>query len=135
LERSKTHQDPTAHSTPDKPVVGIAGTALAQWLARSGLQEGRLFRRLWKKSIGPALASAAVAAIVQRRARLAGLRGDFGGHSSRSGFVTEGSRQGVALPALMAMTEHTSVASVVGYFHAGGVENSPASRLLDPTKS
>jgi len=47
-----------------------------------------------------------VAEIAQRRARQAGVRGDFGGHSLRSGFVTEGGRQGIALHALMAMTEH-----------------------------
>lgn len=72
-----------------------------------------------------------MAAIVQRRAALAGLKGDFGGHSLRSGFVTEGGRQGIALPALMAMTEHRSVSSVIGYFQAGGVADNPAARLLD----
>lgn len=131
LERSKTQQaGPTATSTPDKPVVGVAGAALAAWLTRSGLNEGRIFRRLWKERIGPGLSSAAVASIVQKRAALAGLHGDFGGHSLRSGFITEGGRQGVALPALMAMTEHRSVASVIGYFQAGGVANNPAARLL-----
>jgi len=52
---------------------------------------------------------------------LAGLEGDFGGHSLRSGFVTEASRQGVALrcvalPAIMQLTEHRAVSSVIGYF-------------------
>ncbi len=68
---------------------------------------------------------------MQRRAALAGLEGDFGGHSLRSGFVTEGGRQGVALPALMAMTEHRSVASVMGYFQAGSSAANPAAHLLD----
>jgi integrase len=132
LERSKTQQaGPTAKSSPDKPVVGVAGAALAAWLARSGLREGRIFRRLWKTRIGPGLSPAAVAAIVQRRVALAELEGDFAGHSLRSGFITEGARQGVALPALMAMTEHTSIASVLGYFQAGGVAENPAARLLD----
>jgi hypothetical protein len=75
-----------------------------------------------------------VGAIVQRRAALAGLEGDFGGHSLRSGFVTEGGRQGIALPALMAMTEHRSVASVVGYFQAGSASKNPAARLLDDSE-
>lgn len=73
----------------------------------------------------------AVAAIVKDRARLAGLEGDFAGHSLRSGFVTEGAQRGVALPALMAMTDHRSVASVVGYFQAGSAHANPAARLLD----
>ncbi|RUL65779.1 site-specific integrase [Dyella dinghuensis] len=132
LERSKTEQaGATATSTPDKPVVGVAGEALATWLARSGLVEGALFRRLWKNRMGPPLSPAAVASVVQKRARLAGLDGHFAGHSLRSGFVTEGGRQGVALAALMAMTNHRSVASVIGYFQAGGVADNPAARLLD----
>jgi len=49
----------------------------------------------------------------------------------RAGFVTEGARQGVALPALMAMTEHRSVSSVMGYFHAGSADQNPAARLMD----
>jgi len=31
----------------------------------------------------------------------------------------------------MAMTEHRSVASVIGYFQAGGVTDNPAAGLLD----
>ncbi|CAH0064543.1 protein of unknown function [Stenotrophomonas maltophilia] len=31
----------------------------------------------------------------------------------------------------MAMTDHRSVASVIGYFQQGGAVNSPAARLLD----
>ena len=132
LERSKTQQaGVTAGSTPDKPVLGVAAEALTAWLAASELKEGAMFRRLWKTHVGPALSPAAVGAIVQRRAAMAGLEGDFGGHSLRSGFVTEGGRQGIALPALMAMTEHRSVASVVGYFQAGGSAANPAAHLLD----
>lgn len=132
LEHSKTQQaGVTASSTPDKPVLGVAAEALAAWLGAGGLKEGAMFRRLWKTRVGLALSPAAVGAIVQRRAALAGLEGNFGGHSLRSGFVTEGGRQGIALPALMAMTEHRSVASVVGYFQAGGASSNPAAHLLD----
>lgn len=132
LEYSKTQQaGPSASSTPDKPVLGAAGAALAAWLEAAGLTDGPIFRRLWGDRVGPGLSPKSVAAIVQRRAHQAGLVGDFGGHSLRSGFVTEGGRQGVALPALMAMTEHRSVASVLGYFQAGGAADNPAAHLLD----
>jgi site-specific recombinase XerC len=132
LEHSKTQQTgPSAASTPDKPVIGSAGVALARWLEASGIKDGPIFRRLWSDRLGPALSPQAVAQIIQRRAKLAGLKGDFGGHSLRSGFVTEGGRRGVSLPALMAMTEHRSVASVVGYFQAGGVLDNPAANLVD----
>ncbi len=135
LEHSKTQQaGPSASSTPDKPILGVAADALAAWLTASGIAEGPIFRRLWRNGrVGPGLSPAAIAAIVQRRAARAGLDGDFGGHSLRSGFITEGGRQGVALPALMAMTEHRSVASVIGYFQAGGVTDNPAAHLLAHT--
>jgi len=131
LEHSKTQQaGVTATSTPDKPVLDRAALALQNWLEASALTEGAIFRRLWRQRIGPALSPAAVGEIVQRRARLAGLEGDIGGHSLRSGFVTETSRQGVALPAIMQLTEHRSVSSVVGYFQSGGAAMNPAARLL-----
>lgn len=132
LEHSKTQQaGVTASSTPDKPVLDRAALALEEWLEASGITEGALFRRLWKQRVGPALSPAAVGEIVQRRARLAGLEGDFGGHSLRSGFVTEASRQGVALPAIMQLTEHRAVSSVIGYFQAGGASTNLAARLLE----
>lgn len=132
LGHSKTQQaGPSATSTPDKPLLGPAADALTAWLAAAQLAEGPIFRRLWRHRVGDGLSPASVATIVQRRAALAGLEGDFGAHSLRSGFVTEGGRQGIALPALMAMTEHRSVGSVIGYFQAGGVTENPAARLLD----
>ena len=132
LEHSKTQQaGPTSGSTPDKPILDRAADALAAWLDASGIAEGAIFRRLWKKRVGPALSPAAVGEIVQRRARLAGLSGDFGGHSLRSGFVTEAGKQGVPLAAVMAMTEHRAVSSVVGYFQAGAAELNPAASLLE----
>lgn len=131
LEHSKTQQaGPTPGATPDKPVFDRAAEALGAWLTASGITEGALFRRLWKRRIGPALSPAAVGEVVQRRARQAGLKGNFGGHSLRSGFVTEAGKQGVPLAAVMAMTEHRAVSSVVGYFQAGAVELNPAAKLL-----
>jgi len=131
LEHSKTTQSgPAAGSAPDKPIVDSAATALQAWLDATRIAEGPIFRRLWKQRVGPALSPAAIAAIVQRRAQAAGIPGDFGGHSLRSGFVTEAGRQGVALPAVMAMTDHRSVPTVMGYFQAGAAQDNPAARLL-----
>ena len=133
LEHSKTQQaGVTASSAPGKPILDRAAHALEAWLAASGITGGAIFRRLWKQRVGPALSPAAVGEIVQRRAKLAGLEGDFGGHSLRAGFVTEASRQGVPLPAIMAMTEHRAVSSVMGYFQTGSAETNPAARLLNP---
>lgn len=133
LEHSKTQQSgPSASATPDKPVLGRAGAAMEAWLSAAGITEGALFRRLWGERVGPALSPKSVAAIVQRRAVQAGLEGDFGGHSLRSGFITEGARRGIALPALMALSEHRSVAQAIGYFQAGDVAHNPAASLMGP---
>jgi integrase len=131
LEYSKTQQaGVTVDSTPDKPILGRSADALSAWLEAAEITEGAIFRRLWKGRVGPALLPGSVATIVKRRSALAGLVGDFAGHSLRSGFVTEAGKQGVPLPAVMAMTEHRSVASVIGYFQAGAAEDNPAARLL-----
>ncbi|WP_426788011.1 site-specific integrase [Xanthomonas campestris] len=131
LEYSKTQQAGVkADSTPDKPILGRSAEALSAWLEAAGIDKGTIFRRIWKNYVGPALLPGSVATIVKRRARLACLEGDFGAHSLRSGFVTEAGKQGVPLPAVMAMTEHRSVASVIGYFQAGAAEDNPAARLL-----
>ncbi|WP_313140350.1 integrase [Stenotrophomonas sp.] len=69
LDQGKTLQDgPHAGGSPDKPLLGAAAAALT---------EGALFRRVWGDRIGPALSDRAVALIIQRRAALAGLAGDF----------------------------------------------------------
>lgn len=131
LEYSKTQQAGVkADSTPDKPILGRSAQALETWLKAAEIHEGAIFRRIWKDRLGPPLLPGSVASIVKRRARMAGLQGDFGAHSLRSGFVTEAGKQGVPLPAVMAMTEHRSVASVIGYFQAGAAEDNPAARLL-----
>ena len=134
LEHSKTRQAGTsaeADATPDKPVLGRAGVALDAWLRAANITTGPLFRRLWGDRIGPPLSAKAVAAIVQRRAAQAGLTGDFGGHSLRSGFITEGGRQGIALPALMALTDHRSVKQAMDYFQSGSATTNPAARMLE----
>lgn len=132
LDRGKTLQDgPKAGGSPDKPLLGTAATALQAWLEAAELTDRALFRRVWGDRVGPGLSDRAIALIIQRRAALAGLDGDFGGHSQRSGFITEGARQGIALPALMAMTDHRSVASVIGCYQGGRAADNPAARLAE----
>ncbi|MCW8277245.1 site-specific integrase [Pseudomonas sp. PCH199] len=130
LGATKTDTDGTRR---EKPLRGPAAHALAAWLAAAPATHGPLFRRLYKGGkIGTsALSADQVARIVQRRAKLAGLEGDWAAHSLRSGFVTEAGRQGVSLGEVMAMTEHRSVATVMGYFQAGSLLNSHAANLLN----
>ena len=117
----------------EKPLRGPAAQALSAWRVAAPADSGPLFRRMYKGNkvgITP-LSADQVARIVQRRAKLACLEADWAAHSLRSGFVTEAGRQGVPLGEVMAMTEHRSVSTVMGYFQAGTLLNSRATRLLD----
>lgn len=132
LAQSKTNQSGARRADDQKPIVGPAARALDDWLRMSGITAGPLFRRVRRGGVlGEPLAPAALRDIVQQRCRLAGLEGDFSAHSLRSGFVTEAGRQNVPLGDTMALTGHSSVATVMGYFRAGAAARSPAARLLD----
>jgi integrase len=116
----------------EKPLRGEAAHALAAWLAAAPVATGPLFRRLHRGgTVGTtALTADHVARMIQRRAKLAGIEGDWAAHSLRSGFVTEAGRQGVPLGEVMAMTEHRGVGTIMGYFQAGSLLTSRASQLL-----
>lgn len=129
---SKTNQEGTERADSYKPVLGRAAVALEAWLVASEITSGPLFRRVRRGGIiGEGLSAEAVRKIVQSRAAQAGLQGDYTAHSLRSGFVTEAGRQGRPLGEIMAMTNHASVASVVGYHRAGAALSSKAGLLLD----
>ncbi|MDM4771170.1 site-specific integrase [Solimonas sp. SE-A11] len=131
LHRSKTNQDGTSTVHPDKPIRGQAAEALKAWLNASAITDGPIFRRLWKSRVGPPLAPGAVASIVRKRAMLAGLNGDWAGHSLRSGFISEAGRRNIPIGDVMAMTEHRRVETVLGYYRVGELARSPIGNLLD----
>jgi len=88
----------------EKPLRGDVVLALQAWIDAAKLTDGALFRRVYRNGrAGTALTPDQVARIVQRRAKLAALPGDWAAHSLRSGFVTEAGRQGVPLGEVMAM--------------------------------
>ena len=72
---------------------------------------------------------------MKRRAQLAGLEGDFGAHSLRSGFVTEAGRQNVPLREATALTGHRSVQTVMRYFQTGAVQQTKAASLLNDSNT
>lgn len=127
----------TSGTRREKPLRGQAAVALAKWIEVAPANSGPLFRRIFKggRVSNNGLSSDQVARIVKRRAMLAGLDGDWGAHSLRSGFVTEAGRQGVPLGEIMAMTEHRSVSTVLGYFQAGALLESQAIQLLKSSTS
>ena len=131
LTHSKTDQAGTVRNVDvDKPLLGPAAETLTAWLTASGVQSGALFRRIRKTKAVEPLSGQAVGHIVQRRAQLAGLEGDFGAHSLRSGFVTEAGRQNVPMKEAMELTGHRSVPTFLRYFQTGAVQHSRAASLL-----
>ena len=132
LVHSKANQSGADRPENHKPVLGAAGQALKDWLNASAITDGLIFRRILKGGhLGGALAPAAVRDIVQTRAALAGVAGDFSAHSLRSGFVTEAGRQNVSLADTMALTGHQSIPTVMGYFRAEAAILNKGAHLLD----
>ena len=129
LRSSKTDQ---AGQGATLPVLGKAAAYLDRWLTESGITTGPLFRSINRHGrIGPSISGKAIYDLVRKRAGLAGLDPkQFGGHSLRSGFVTEAGRRGVPAPAAMALSRHRSSAIFNGYYESGDVLNNPAGKLL-----
>ncbi|BBN55118.1 integrase [Pseudomonas chlororaphis subsp. aurantiaca] len=116
----------------EKPLRGSAAQALTAWLAAAPAKSGPLFRRIYKGGrVGTkGLSGDQVARIVQRRAQLAGLEGDWAAHSLRSGFIAEAKRQGVPFGEVFAMTELRSLTKEMSYFRASVLLDSRATQLL-----
>ena len=132
LGHSKTNQTGRARPEDIKPITGVAAQALQAWLDASGIASGAVFRRIRRGDVvAEPLAAAAVRDIVRERCRQAGIEGEFSAHSLRSGFVTEAGRQNIPLGETMAMTGHSSVATVMGYFRAGTAAQSRAAQLME----
>lgn len=132
LGQSKADQAGSEHNPDaDKPIKGRAAAALTAWLQASGVTSGAIFRRIRKTKAVESLSPQAVWLIVKRRAHLAGLEGDYGAHSLRSGFVTEAGRRNVPLKEAMALTGHRSLGTFLRYFQPGAALSSSAATLLD----
>lgn len=114
------------------PVLGEAARALDRWLEVSGIRQGGLFRGVRPDGrLTATLSDKAIANIIKRRTRLAGLNPvEYGAHSLRSGFVTEAGRQRIFLGDVMALSGHRSVGVALRYYRAGDVLRNPAARLL-----
>lgn len=131
LSRSKTDQAGTSTTNKSKPVVTEAADALKAWLDRSKITEGAIFRSIRRSGkIDEPLVPSAVRAIVIKRAKLACLPGNYSAHSLRSGFITEAARNHIPMPETMAMTGHTSFATVIGYYQTEEVLVSDAAHLF-----
>lgn len=106
--------------------------ALRAWLDVLGVTDGPLFVRLDPGAPRDRLDGRAVAHVVQRAARRAGLDPEmFSGHSLRRGFCTEAARAGAAERDIARTTGHTSMQVLRGYVEAGTIFEQCAGKVLD----
>lgn len=141
LAHSKTNQAGEEREQDYKPVLGSAARALQAWLDRLAaagkpVDAGPIFRRVRMGTTvcDDALTTSAIYRIVKARCEAvldAGELAQFSPHSLRSGFLTEAGRKQVPFADAMAMSGHTDIRTALGYYRAGDLANSPASRLLD----
>jgi integrase len=96
--------------------------ALRNWLDRSGIERGPLFRRILDDgTVGEArLSDRSIAAVVKRAVKLVKLNPDeYGGHSARAGFMTSAAEDGKDISEIMSQSGHKSVAVARGYIRHG----------------
>lgn len=89
----------------------MPGTALRAWLDASGITAGPLFRAVDRHGnlAGRRLSDRAVAEVVKRTARAAGLDATrYSGHSLRAGLITSAAEAGVADRDIMRHSRHQS---------------------------
>lgn len=125
IRRSKTDQEGEGavvgvKTWPAKPEL-CAVKALRDWLATS--------KRTGETSLF-GIAGKTVDRIIQRCAEKAGLKGNFGGHSPRAGFVTEAYRRKASDAEIMGTTLHKNTTSLAGYRREADPIAAGASRYI-----
>ena len=94
-------------------------THLARWLEISGITEGPIWRKVNKSGRieDKALSASGYTKIFKRIVRNSGLDERlFSPHSTRTGFVTYGAKNGHGIAEVMAVTGHKSIQSVKSYW-------------------
>jgi len=121
LRRSKTDQfgEGTLKGLPyfDNPEY-CPVISITNWLNKSGINSGPLFRRFTKgsKLSDNRLTDQTVALLIKEYLELAGIDSkNYSGHSLRSGFATSAAESGVEERTIMAMTGHKSTEMVRRY--------------------
>jgi len=113
-------------------LVGPPVGALREWLERSDIRKGPVFRAIdrWEALEERALTPQSINLIVKRRCEMAGLDPrEFTAHGLRSGYLTEAAQQGIALPEAMQQSQHRSVQQAVSYYNEAERAQGRASRL------
>lgn len=100
--------------------------SLRSWLQTAEIHSGPLFRSIdrWDNISDSALSGQAIANIIKKAARRAGLDpSDYSGHSLRAGFTTQAARSGIPERVIMRHTGHKSQRMVREYIREGRLFN------------
>lgn len=120
IGRSKTDQESQGAiiAVPEgrrlKPVA-----RLEAWIARAGIEDGFLFRRIsndGRKVLAAPMSDRSVARVVQARVAAAGYDPTaFAGHSLRAGFLTSAARAKASIFKMQGQSRHKSIQVLSGY--------------------
>ena len=106
---------------------------VAEWLVRSGVGDGRLFRSLRRGELGEALDPSQIPRIYKAMARRAGLEAEavdrLSGHSTRVGAAQDMIACGIELPAILQSGRWKSTAMVNRYGERLLAQRSAAAQL------
>ncbi|RWL77953.1 MAG: integrase [Mesorhizobium sp.] len=114
-------------------LIGRPVLALTEWLERTGITEGAVFRGIdrWGHLERRALTPQSVNLILKRRVTAAGLDPKaFSAHGLRSGYLTEAARRGIPLPEAMQQSQHRSVQQASRYYNDAERQMGRAARLI-----
>jgi integrase len=123
IAKSKTDQEAQGQTiaiprVADSPYCPV--TAVLDWMALAGIEQGALFRRVTKgnKLTADRLTDQSVARIIKKLAARAGLMASqYAGHSLRSGFLTSAAAQHANIFKMKAQSRHKSLDVLSGYVH------------------
>jgi integrase len=127
IRRSKTDQEGEGRKIGIPYAAHLASCpirSLQEWLEKSGITEGPLFRPVNRhgKIASTRLSGAAVGEIVKRNATALGLDPlKFGGHSLRSGLATSAAMAGASERSIMNQTGHRSLNVLRRYIRDGSL--------------
>ena len=124
IPKSKTDQVNTGQycAIPNSNEKLCAVRILKQWLEKAKINDGFIFRRIYKsdKVIDNNLTSDAVNNILKQHVKAVGIdnAADFSSHSMRRGLATTAYRDGVSIPAIMRQGRWKQVDTVMEYIEA-----------------
>ncbi|MBJ7532970.1 tyrosine-type recombinase/integrase [Rhodomicrobium vannielii ATCC 17100] len=113
-------------------IVGRSVVAMKDWLQKSGITQGAIFRAIgrWNRLSSRALTPEAVNGIIKRRCKLAGLNPiEYSAHGLRSGYMTEAARQRVPILEAMQQSRHKTVEQASVYYNEADRSRTHAARL------